>query len=168
MYVMFEDSTDVSLITTNHACLYIDGIYNQQAYKGRFEYERWISDGSNGGAHFEGASILDYEVRNPCFNNPAAVNTFVDGRFQMGKMARTYCQRSLLKSLFQMMPEYLFEWSHWWIPTLDGYNWNPIALSNNIKQNWGVSIDWRKIWGNQDVAGISGQSPDRSNLFLPW
>lgn len=158
----FYDAANPSMIPqgATHAALYYDGIYGA-AGKGaawRFAHRRWITDNWD----YVHCGIVDYEPGNPSFSNPHALPVFVDGRNSMKKPHRVYCDRANAASALKQLND---RETLWWIATLDGLDWTPETLSENLRAHWNADIPADHIWGIQNMGD---GTYDRSNLELDW
>jgi hypothetical protein len=120
------------------------------------------------------AQIIDYEWTLRAYENPGAAREWAETRAAHGERFITYCPRALLRPLLAELGNCL--WTHpnhyFWIPTLDGRQWTPTELADNIVRGWHVDVPSSRIWGNQFAqAGPRGTRElewDESSLFLPW
>jgi hypothetical protein len=145
-----------------HVALYWDGLYAAPAHE-PYPYIRWIT--INGGSSAaKGAGIADFEPLNPVYDDPGRLRPWVEGRKDLGKRARIYCDRSnahLAIERTRGLPR-LF-----WIATLDDHQWTPAELVADLKRNFGADISEHELWGNQYAGGMTA-AYDTSNLFGKW
>lgn len=120
------------------------------------------------------AQIVDYEWTLQAFENPGRTRDFAETRAAHGERFITYCPRALLSHLRAELGGCL--WSsplhRLWIPTLDGKQWTPAELADNIARGWHVIVRPEQLWGNQwSQGGPRGSHEiewDESSLFDAW
>jgi hypothetical protein len=118
------------------------------------------------------AQFADYELGNPVYGVPGRARAWVEARINRGLRAVPYCDRADLHRLAVELGPTLWKDPRvrFWIPTLDGRQWSPAVLSQNIALEWGVYIPPDRIWANQYAGTRSGSGGpwDTSNLFGTW
>jgi hypothetical protein len=121
------------------------------------------------------ASIIDGRPDNNL--SDAVTRGFVRGRKAQGMSAIIYAprafvaenQRALSDSGAARLLEYERLW--WWIPTLDGRQWTPAELSQDLAAHWGALVEPDRIWANQNdqLPHLGpGATVDVSTLFLAF
>jgi hypothetical protein len=160
--IQFYDSVNPGKIPSSatHAALYHDGKYAATpAEAKRFGHVRWITVTGD-----TSCGIADYEPGNEVYEKAGALRAYVEGRHNGQHAARVYSDRSNVASALKELDG---RGCQWWITTLDNKRWTAAELAEDLKKNFGVTINAADIWGNQ-YAGGQNADYDTSDLFGQW
>lgn len=142
----FHDSARVGLIPGGDAALYFDGRFAATAEQAkRFGRVRWITVIGD----YRHCGIIDYEPGEADYS-PGRLRAFVQGRKDMNRRARVYCDRSDFPGAQEAVKGLPVEW---WISTLDG---------NKLSPHWTPGL-----WAVQYEGGMTAQF-DTSVLYGQW